>query len=86
MLQGDHYSRHYAFKMGNLMNSQGYKNSTEREKKNLIGNEIYEYIEKLVPEVAAPKITGMLLDLPMNDLIYAVTSHEALVDKVEKAR
>lgn len=36
--------------------------------KTLVGEFIYEYVEKLVGDVRAPKITGMLIDLPIEEI------------------
>lgn len=40
----------------------------EQVKKNLIGTHIYGYITQMVGNEFAPKITGMIVDLPMADL------------------
>jgi hypothetical protein len=36
--------------------------------KQLVGDFIYEYVEKFVGEEKAPKITDMLLDLPIQEI------------------
>ena len=36
--------------------------------KNMIGEFIYEYVEKFVGEERAPKVTGMLIDLPTDEI------------------
>ena len=36
--------------------------------KRFVGEFIYEYVEKLVGEERAPKITGMLIDLPIEEI------------------
>lgn len=53
-------------------------------KKELIGNVIYEYIEKLFPELA-PKICGMMVDLPYTELINSTKTLESLEAKVRIA-
>jgi hypothetical protein len=40
--------------------------------KEIIGNTIYKHVEKLVGESKAPKITGMLIDLPEIELNYSI--------------
>ncbi len=51
----------------------------------MIGNAIYEYIEKLIGSEAAPKITGMIIDLTDLELIPAVSTLENLKVKVRDA-
>jgi hypothetical protein len=53
--------------------SSEFKNSMKKEKKELIGNTIYKHVEKLVGEMKAPKITGMLIDLPEAELNYSIS-------------
>jgi hypothetical protein len=36
--------------------------------KGQVGEFIYEYVETLIGEEKAPKITGMLIDLPVTDI------------------
>jgi Poly-adenylate binding protein, unique domain len=36
--------------------------------KNFVGEFIYDYVEKMAGEGPAPKITGMLIDLPLDDI------------------
>lgn len=36
--------------------------------KQFVGEFIYEYVEKFVGEDLAPKITGMLIDLPLDEI------------------
>ena len=40
----------------------------ENNYKSIAGEFIYEYVEKFVGEQKAPKITGMLIDLPIDDI------------------
>lgn len=32
------------------------------------GEHIFDYVEQIVGEELAPKVTGMLIDLPVNDI------------------
>jgi hypothetical protein len=52
-----------------LFKSDDYKNGSQKDKKDLIGNSIYETVEKMIGTEKAPKITGMIIDLPDNELI-----------------
>lgn len=36
--------------------------------KEMVGTFIYDYVEKFVGESFAPKVTGMLIDMPLNDI------------------
>lgn len=36
--------------------------------KSMIGEFIYEFVEKIVGEDKAPKVTGMLIDLPLEEI------------------
>ena len=36
--------------------------------KTQVGEFIYDFVEEIIGEVKAPKITGMLIDLPINDI------------------
>jgi hypothetical protein len=61
-------------------------NVTEGDKKYLIGSLIYDFVEKQVGEEYAPKIVGMLIDLPMKDLYEFIATYEKLSAKVQEAR
>jgi len=53
--------------------SAEFKNADLREKKEIVGNTIYKHVEKIAGEMKAPKITGMLIDLPEIELNYSVS-------------
>ena len=54
-----------------MFTSKEYKQAADRkEKKDIVGNTIYKHFEKLVGEYKAPKITGMVIDLPEIELNY----------------
>lgn len=38
----------------------------------MVGNTIYKHVEKIVGDKLAPKITGMLIDLPEVELNYSI--------------
>ena len=73
--------------MQNLFKSEEYRQSTSDRKarRDLIGNAIYETIEKLIGSEAAPKITGMIIDLSDLELIPTVSTLENLKVKVRDA-
>ena len=54
--------------------SQEYKQAPDRRtKKDIVGNAIFKHVEKLVGEAKAPKITGMLIDLPEAELNFSIS-------------
>ena len=69
-----------------LLNTPTYKAQDEEEKKSTIGDFIYNYIVKLSSEDDAPKITGMIIDLPEQDLIDSVKTLAGLREKVNEGK
>lgn len=67
-----------------LFKSDEFKetHSDRKARSDLIGNAIYEYVEKLIGAEFAPKITGMIIDLPDIELIPSVSTLENLTAKV----
>lgn len=66
--------------------SQEYKQAPDRKtKKDIVGNAIYKHVEKLVGEMKAPKITGMLIDLPEVELNYSIVKWSEFESKVLSA-
>lgn len=51
----------------------------------MIGTLIFRYVTNLVTDEFSPKITGMIIDLPMSDLNYSVSTFETLHIKVKSA-
>ena len=51
----------------------------------LIGEFIYEYVEKMIGEEKAPKITGMLIDLPHDEIKGYLYDFFKLQQKVQEA-
>lgn len=43
-----------------------------------IGDKIYRYVEMLTDQDAAPKVTGMILDLEFKYIMQAVCNYDAL--------
>lgn len=56
-----------------------------KARRDLIGNAIYESVEKIIGAEAAPKITGMIIDLNDLELIPAISTIENLTSKVNDA-
>ena len=73
--------------MQTLFKSEDFKKTSNDPKgrRDLIGNQIYEHIEKLIGSEEAPKITGMIIDLNDIELIPAVSTIENLSEKVRDA-
>ena len=72
---------------GTLHRLQTYVNSFQdqiQDQKKVIGERIYPLVHRLYPEFAG-KITGMLLELPIAELVSLSRSPEALQWKVEEA-
>lgn len=51
----------------------------------MIGTHIFRYVTNLVTSEFSPKITGMIIDLPIGDLNYSVSTFETLQVKVRSA-
>ena len=54
--------------------------------KQFVGEFIYEYVEKFVGEDMAPKITGMLIDLPLEEIKGYLYDFYKLQQKIFEAR
>lgn len=50
-----------------------------------MGNTIYRHVEKIVGEEKAPKITGMLIDLPDIELNFSISTWNNFEQKVISA-
>ena len=50
--------------------------------KTQVGTVIYDYVLGITGAERAPKITGMLIDLPMQDIHIYLQSYDQLVDRV----
>lgn len=70
-----------------LFKSEEFKRTQSdlKARKEMIGNAIYETVEKTIGSEAAPKITGMIIDLSDLELIPAVSNLENLIAKVKDA-
>lgn len=65
--------------------SQEFKNAPSSQKKEIVGNTIYKHVDKLVGEQRAPKITGMLIDLPESELNFSISQWVNFEQKVMSA-
>lgn len=59
--------------------------SVEQSKKQMVGTHIFRYVTNFVTAEYSPKITGMIIDLPIADLNYSVSTLETLHIKVKSA-
>jgi len=53
--------------------------------KEQVGDLIYEHVEQLSSQEKAPKITGMLIELPVDHIKEYLSSYEALGARVAEA-
>lgn len=58
---------------------------SDQMKKQMIGTAIFKYVTNMVTSDFAPKITGMIIDLPIGELNFAVSTYETLVFKCKSA-
>jgi len=75
----------YLQEINQVFSSQAFMTGIEKEKREQVGTTIFKYVEKLVGEQLAPKITGMLIDLPLAELNYSVSTYQLLQAKVHSA-
>ena len=66
------------------MTSTPYGSSNEDDKWEKIGEEIYTYVQKMAGDENAPKITGMIIDLPMEELEKSVATWKEFEEKVRE--
>ena len=62
-----------------------YKKAIENEKRQLIGDFIYDYIETVVQNELAPKVTGMILGVGLAILVQTVLNYRTLFIKIKEA-
>jgi len=79
------YARQYHEEVQGMFMSNEFKASDLKDKKDLVGNTIYKHVEKIVGEAKAPKITGMLIDLPEVELNFSVSKWVNFEAKVMSA-
>ncbi len=71
-----------------LFTSDSYKSSVSdpNARRDIIGNAIYEHIERIVGTEWAPKVTGLILNLAEIELIPAISTLENLSEKAQFAK
>ena len=79
------YANGYQQEIQQMFTSAQFKNSESNDKKEMVGNTIYKHVEKIVGETKAPKITGMLIDLPEAELNFSISNWNNLFNKVQSA-
>jgi hypothetical protein len=53
--------------------------------KQQVGEVIYEFVEKIAGDEQAPKITGMLIDLPIDEIVGYLRDYSKLEIKIKEA-
>ncbi len=76
----------YEQKFQALVTSPDYNNAGEADRKNKIGDFMYPFVQLYSNAEHAPKITGMIIDLPEVDLKEAVKSEASLKEKVKEGQ
>lgn len=79
------YAKVYFTEIQQMFVSPEFKNADRKEKKEIVGNTIYKHVEKIVGDQKAPKITGMLIDLPEAELNFSVSQWNHFEQKVMSA-
>jgi len=79
------YAVAYQNEVQKLFDSDLFKESTVSEKRDQIGNVIFKHVEKVIGSDKAPKITGMLIDLPDLELNYSISNWVNFYTKVMSA-
>jgi hypothetical protein len=79
------FANQYQQEVQRMFQTQQFKEGSVEDKKDLVGNTIYKYVEKIVGEQKAPKITGMLIDLPEIELNFSISNWNNFCQKVKSA-
>lgn len=75
----------YADEVKTMFMSGDFKESQAQQRRELVGSTIYKYVDQMIGPEVAPKITGMIIDLPPSDLNMSVLQHPSLQQKVRAA-
>jgi len=75
----------YANEVMKLFSEEKFMKSTETQKKHMVGSFIFPHVGQMVGDEISPKVTGMIIDLPLGDLNYSVSSFDTLQAKVRSA-
>lgn len=76
----------YESKINALLASSEFQAADEEKSKELVGEVIYHPIAEAIGDELAPKITGMIIDMPKADLIAAVNSFANLQGKIKEGQ
>lgn len=79
------YAGQYQSEIQSMFISPEFKAGSNQDKKEIVGNTIYKHVEKIIGESKAPKITGMLIDLPDAELNFSVSNWNNFYSKVQSA-
>jgi hypothetical protein len=79
------YAKNYFDEVQAMFVSSEFKTGERKDKKEMVGNAIYKHVEKLVGDQRAPKITGMLIDLPEAELNFSISQWNHFEQKVMSA-
>jgi len=74
----------YKQTVGSIFSSKDFNALDEDGQREKIGEEIYSFVLEKSGEESAPKITGMIIDLPFADLINSVKTWEGLQEKIQE--
>ena len=76
----------YDISFKNLVTSAQFASKDDEEKKELIGDLIFPAISKRVGEDDAGKITGMIIDQDVDEIISSVRTYSDLLSKIEEGK
>jgi len=85
MPHGQSESDRYRAEIMSVFTGDKFGGANEQQKKQLVGTAIFRHVTTLVTPEYSPKITGMIIDLPLADLNYSVSTYETLCLKVKSA-
>ena len=75
----------YDNEVNSLLQSAEFANANRVQKKQIVGNTIYKHVQKIVGDELAPKITGMIIDLPEPGLQKSISQWKNFYSKVQAA-
>lgn len=93
------YSQVYSVRFQTLITSQNYRDSESDYQKQLLGTFIYEHVKTFLDQALmqrgiimadqqqglTPKITGMIMSLPVAHLTIGISTYQGLFTKVQEA-
>lgn len=74
----------YVQTMKAVLNSPDFRGLDEDGQREKVGEEIYNYVLEKAGDESAPKITGMIIDLPFDDLMTSIQTWEGLQEKISE--